>query len=377
MKIPNSKRETQNAKSHDFQLSTFNFQFPIPPGRILAAVSGGADSVALLCLLTSHSLPGRLTVPESGTVSRPGEQTNIIVAHFNHRIRPAEESDADEAFVREQAAALGLPFVSGSADIPAVAASTGESLEMAARRLRHEFFQTAARENGCVAIATGHTADDQLETFFLRLARGSSLRGLCGMGHKNSPPAEGCPKGGVVVIRPLLKLRHSELVACLKSNNIPWREDATNASTVHQRNRVRKILLPAFEKTFGKTAFASALRAMESLREDNGYLEKVAAASVPLNQTLDIRALAALPPPLFNRVAADFLYSLPVEPELINAKTLARFRGMVETPPRGKKLMPVAQGWHLEFSREGVKIREPGGVKPHSKTHPFPHPSRR
>ena len=309
-------------------------------GRILAAVSGGADSVALLHLLVPRAVP-----------ASPGE---LIVAHFNHRIRPAVESDADEDFVRGQAAALGLPFVSGTADIPAIAASTGESLEMAARRLRHEFFQQTARENDCAAIATGHTADDQLETFFLRLARGSSLRGLCGVSNNT----------GIPLVKPLTNFRHAELVEYLKANNIPWREDSTNASSLPQRNRVRQILIPAFEKTFGKTAFASALRTMESLREDGDYLETLARNACDtgkINTTL-----ASLPLPLFNRVAADFLYTLPVDPELITAKTLARFRGMVCTPPRGKKLMPVAQGWHLEISRDGIKVREPESVKPHS-----------
>ena len=287
----------------------------------------------------------------------------LLVAHFNHRIRPPAESDADEAFVRSLAASLNLPFIAGTADIPAIAAATGESLEMAARRLRHEFFQQTARDHACTAIATGHTADDQLETFFLRLARGSSLRGLSGMdGERTASRMDG--ERTVSLIKPLLHYRHSELVAYLKANKLPWREDSTNASDLHQRNRVRQILIPAFEKAFGKSAFPSALRTIDLLREDNDYLEKLARDAGSADKNV-CATLAALPLPIFNRVAADFLYALPIDPELITAKTLARFRGMVLTPPRGKKLMPVAQGWHLEFSRSGVSIRHPDTVKPH------------
>ena len=332
----------------------------MPTGRILVAVSGGADSIVLLRLL-AQSRVGR-TVPVSLTTAAT---PTLAVGHFNHRIRGAE-SDTDEAFVREQAAALGLPFVCASADIPAIAASTGESLEMAARRLRHDFLQNAARENSCVAIATGHTADDQLETFFLRLARGSSLRGLCGGGSAATSPVQ----DRIPLIKPLLRYRHRELVAWLESHGFPWREDSSNTSPDYQRNRVRQTLIPAFEKTLGASAFASALRTIELLREDNDYLETLARNIGGFGETAlpSCRELAALPLPLFNRVAADYFYTLPIEPELITSKTLARFRGMVSTPPRGTKRMPVACGWYVERVGDEITLVEKNDVDPAPKT---------
>ena len=310
-----------------------------PPGPVLLAVSGGADSVALMRMMAEESAP----------------PAAFFVAHFNHRIRGAE-SDADEAFVREQAESLGLPFVRDSADVPAIAAAAGESVEMAARRLRHGFFQKAARENACVAIATGHSADDRLETFFMRLARGSSLRGLSG-------GAAAC-ETNIPLIKPLREYRHGELVAWLESRGFPWREDSSNTSMDYGRNRVRGILVPAFEKALGASAVKSALRTMELLRADNEYLETLAQNA--RSATKSCRELAALPLPVFNRVAADFLYSLPVEPELITSKTLAIFRGMVSTPPRGTKRMPVAQGWGIE--RVGDELRITDGEDDSRKT---------
>ena len=317
----------------------------LPEGAVLAAVSGGADSIAMLRLLC-----------EARGAHENAAPPRVLAAHFNHGIRGAE-SDADEEFVRAQARELGVPFFSACGSVPTVARETGESLEMAARRLRHAFFQKTAFENGCVAIATGHTADDQIETLFLRFARGASLRGICGMTSGAADVSASGRGAKIPIIRPLLAFRHEQLCEHLRERGIPWREDSSNASAAHQRNRVRGVLVPAFESALGASAVASALRTMERLREDAQYLDEFARAAVSAAYVADPAAiggrwllnsgLASLPRPIFNRAAADWLYALPINPELITQKTLDRFHAFVTAPPRGRKCMSVAAGWRI------------------------------
>ncbi|MDQ3211189.1 MAG: tRNA lysidine(34) synthetase TilS, partial [Acidobacteriota bacterium] len=139
----------------------------IPPGgRVLAAVSGGADSVALVHLLRELEPAGHVRV--------------VGIAHFNHQLRGAE-SDADEAFCRGLAATLELPIECGGADVRAAAAAERRSIEDAARVLRYAFLERAADALGAAAVAVGHSRDDQAETFLLRLLRGSGARGLAGI----------------------------------------------------------------------------------------------------------------------------------------------------------------------------------------------------
>lgn len=234
------------------------------PRRVLAAVSGGADSVALLVRL-----------------SRLG--ADVVAAHYNHGIRGAE-ADADEEFVRGLAAKLGVPFEAGRGDVPAEAARTGESIEMAARRMRYAFLYAAAARHGCEAIATGHNLDDRVETFFLRLKRGAGLRGLAGIA-AFTPGKNGAP----ALWRPLLGLRHAELTAFLARENIPWREDSTNAGDEAERNRVRHRILPEFERAFGKSVFRTIARTMDNIRDE------LDGGRTPLRDALDWLEANGLP----------------------------------------------------------------------------------
>src|SRR5512141_854929 len=147
-------------------------------GRVVVALSGGPDSVALVHVL--------------GELASAGELAIAALAHFNHQLRGVE-ADEDEVFCRRMAGALGLPFEAGRADVRALAAEHGRSIEDAARVARYAFFEEVADRIGADVIAVGHTRDDQAETFLLRLLRGSGLRGLAGI----------LPRSGRVV-RPLL-----------------------------------------------------------------------------------------------------------------------------------------------------------------------------
>ena len=181
--------------------------------RVIVAVSGGADSMALLWCL--HSLRGELGM-------------SVTAAHFNHGLRGAE-ADADEAFVRSFCEAHEIPFFSGRADVAAFTKDSGMTPEEAAREKRHEYLLSLP----CDKLATAHNADDNAETVLLHLLRGSGLRGLCGI-----PPVRG------KIVRPLLSVSREEIVRFLQDEGIPWREDRTNAADDCLRNRLRHHVMP-------------------------------------------------------------------------------------------------------------------------------------
>jgi tRNA(Ile)-lysidine synthase len=223
-----------------------------PGDRVAVAVSGGADSVALLRLL----LEART---ELGIV--------LNVAHFNHKIR-GPEADADEAFVRALATKYDLPFHAASDDTPQFARGQHLGLEAAARRLRHDFFRELIRQNKAHKVATAHTLDDQAETVLLRLMRGAGTKGLAGI----YPEVKVMVEGGSIV-RPLLGVRRAELRAWLKSLGQSWCEDATNADLSFTRNRARHKLLPLIESEFGSASLERLAETAEIARAEEEYWE--------------------------------------------------------------------------------------------------------
>jgi tRNA(Ile)-lysidine synthase len=217
----------------------------IPEGtRVVAAISGGADSVALLHAFHALEIP-------------------VTVAHLNHRLRGAD-SDADESFVQLLADELRFPFFSTTTDVKTLAATNGLSIEMAARRARHDFFS----DFGDATIALAHHADDQVETFLLRLARGAGPEGLGGMPFVQSLQ-------GLRIIRPMLELHRSEVVQWLEENEWAWREDASNQNEQYLRNRVRHAILPLLENELNPNIRHAILRTMDILREENGWMENL------------------------------------------------------------------------------------------------------
>jgi tRNA(Ile)-lysidine synthase len=213
--------------------------------RILVAVSGGLDSMTLLHALKKLSIRHRW---------------QLVVAHFNHRLR-GRASDADERLVLKTAAVMKLRVVSESTDVKAFAAKSKLSLEMAARKLRHEFLARAARKQNIKTIALAHHADDQVELFFLRLLRGAGGEGLAGMKWQSPSPAN----RAISLIRPLLDFPKAELLAFARENKIPFRDDATNFSSDFLRNRIRNELLPLLRNNYQPGLDKAILRLMEIL----------------------------------------------------------------------------------------------------------------
>jgi len=223
--------------------------------RVLVAVSGGPDSVALLHLLWGLREPLGL---------------RLGVAHFHHGLR-GEVAEAEARFVAELSARLELPCHLGRGETAAHARSRGLSLQMAARELRLAFFRETCQSHGYDKVAVGHTADDQVELFFLRLLRGAGLSGLKGMW-----PAT--PEG---IIRPLLGVGKAVILAWLAREGLAYREDLSNLSPAFERNRVRRELLPYLRAHFQPRLLEVVWRLMARLQEDERYLKAETAAVWP------------------------------------------------------------------------------------------------
>lgn len=220
----------------------------IPGQKLLVAVSGGVDSMVLLHAL--HRLARQ-------------HGWKLGVAHFDHQLR-GRASRADARFVQRAAATLKLRFFGGQAPVKAMAVQSKMSTEMAARKMRHEFLARIARENDVSVIALAHHADDQVEHFFLRLFRGAGGEGIAGMKWRSPSPAD----KNVALVRPLLDCPKFDLLAYAHEHKIRFREDATNASPDHLRNRIRNELLPLLRKKYQPGLDKTVLRLMDIIGAD-------------------------------------------------------------------------------------------------------------
>lgn len=190
-----------------------------PHARIGVALSGGADSMALLA-----------AVRDAGY--------DCVALHCHFGLRGAE-SDRDARFAADMARALGCGFHEVRFDVAARRRETGESVEMACRSLRYEWFESRARELGLSCVAIGHHVEDSRETFFLNLLRGTGLRGLSGIAESRG-----------IFVRPLLGVSRHDIETYLRRRGLSWVDDSTNAADDYRRNRVRNRLLPGIEQLF-------------------------------------------------------------------------------------------------------------------------------
>lgn len=204
----------------------------IKPGdRICVAISGGADSVALL-----------LTLQAANTAKHSALGVGLSAAHVDHGIRPAEESAADRHFVEALCARLDIPLHVHQANVPQRAATTGETIEEAARAIRYDFFHTLIASGHADSVLTAHTLDDQAETVLMKLLRGAWTEGLSAIHPVVTVNTPGQRPGKI--LRPFLRTRRADIETYLRSLNQPWQEDATNTDTAYTRNRIRHHLMP-------------------------------------------------------------------------------------------------------------------------------------
>lgn len=265
----------------------------LPVGRpYLVGVSGGCDSVTLLHLLIDAG------------------HRNLVVCHLDHGLR-GEESDGDRCFVQRLAAKLGCSCEVEKMDVAELAKDAGESIQLAARRARHRFFARVAAFKNIPDVILAHHADDQAETIFVNLLRGSGLRGIAGM---QSPKAMCVDNVSLVFHRPLLTVRRAAIRNSAALRKIEFREDSSNASRHYLRNRVRHDLLPAASEAADRDVVDAVVRLGTGLRDDVNFLDElVSEASVGArwgdgeDGALSVVALRSLHPSVRVRVLSAWL----------------------------------------------------------------------
>jgi tRNA(Ile)-lysidine synthase len=262
-----------------------------PADKILLAVSGGADSTALLyalCAIKAENVPA---LPLAGKLSG-----DILCAHINHQLR-GSESDGDEAFVIAQADKLNLAITTRRLDVRGFARKNKLSIETAARKLRIESLLDIAEANDCKWVATAHQKDDNAETIIQRLVRGTGFRGLGGIWPVRKFA------DGIGFVRPLLCVRRDEIVEYLNKRNLKWRVDRTNDDCKYRRNYIRHRLLPALQQQCN----GSIVEQLSELARSAQKFYSLVCSSVEKiwpqltdctadNVTLDLKSFLAQPP---------------------------------------------------------------------------------
>jgi len=326
--------------------------------RVLAAVSGGPDSMALLDVL-----------------ARAAKEMNISLyaAHLNHNLR-GRESEKDLLFVKKQSALRGIRLIAGSASVRKLAAENNSGIEKAGRDARYAFFIKAAIKNRINKIALGHNLDDNAETILFRFIKGAGGPGLSGIPAKrNVAPGEfGVKWKGkrtIILIRPLICERKKDIIAYLEKNRIPYRTDRSNNSGVYARNRVRNNLIPMIEKEHNNSFKEAAARTALILTEEGFLLDSMAAEWMKRNVKKQGRAavikrsaFSAQPEPLKRRITALILKGAlksarKITFNLIEGAMAAIGAGSAMTLPEGAFILPGKKRGEAVLKRPGKSAR--------------------
>ena len=293
--------------------------------RVLVGLSGGPDSVVLTHVL--FELRAKLGI-------------ELIAAHLHHGLRA--EADDDEAFCHELADALHLPFVAGRIDVVSRAKTAGRSIEDEARRARYAFLSEQAAHHVCNRIAVGHTMDDQAETFMMRLARGSGVRGLSSV----YPVVK---KENANIIRPLIDVRRHEILAYLEERGLSYRKDASNLDRRFTRNRLRHDVLPYVADELNPKLVETLARSAEILRDEEDFMEararkaftKTATATAAVGKagiSLSVSALDALHPALRRRLTRLAVEHVNGDTANLSSGHVADVLGLLEDGKSGREV---------------------------------------
>ncbi|MEW6208153.1 MAG: tRNA lysidine(34) synthetase TilS [Acidobacteriota bacterium] len=336
---------------------------------VTVAVSGGPDSMALLDMLL------QIRERDSAFAS-----LRLHVAHLDHKLRPESEEDAE--FVRAMARRSNLPVTISAIDVRAEVRSARRGLEETAREIRYRFLLDAARQAGCDRIATGHTMNDQTETFLMRLARGTGLRGLAAMravipahqfseqtergsggvgewenggvrecgsvgDEEPSPPYSHTPilpysHPTVLLIRPLLTITREEVESYCRERGLEFRVDATNTSMDYTRNRVRLSLLPALAEINPRIIEAIA-RAAELIATEEDALRAIVSSLLEqvrvANDSYSLAALIAQPAALRRRMIIEAIRQAGAASDRIGSKHVAAVDQLLEERQSGSRIV--------------------------------------
>lgn len=320
---------------------------------VVAAVSGGSDSVALALVLS--------------TKRNAGDLPPLHLAHLNHKIR-GKEAEHDECFVRKLADRLSLPLTAGETDVPAAARERRVSLETAARECRYEFLEGVARELGARWVLLGHTADDQLETVLANLMRGAGIHGLAGM--PCSRPI--APESRVFILRPLLEYPRGELIHYLHALGEAYCTDHTNLDTTYTRNRVRHELIPALEESWPTirddvTDFARVMGELDGLLEGRAREWVKTHAEAGNQGEVPLEEMNALEEPLLSYVIRRLIACTLGDLRRINEVHVKMIMELLAAGTTGASLdlprrLVVRRGYgSLRFERGGRRTPESSG----------------
>ena len=303
---------------------------------IVSALSGGADSVALLHALASAG-------PERGV--------RVVAAHLDHQLRP--DSTEDARFCRELCDRLGVALHTGRADVAARAARDGGGIEQAARIERHAFLRAVRKQTEAAAIALAHTRDDQAETVLLRLLRGSGRVGLGAMRARTRR-----------LLRPLLDVSRAEVLAYLEAHGLAWREDASNQDVRFARNRVRHELVPYLERRFNPRVREALARSAGQMADEADALAGQADALHARAAEGDSLSRAVLrdAPPAIARLALRRALEESGGLAEVTAVHVERLLRLARNPASSGRRLPLPGGREalVRFDRLVIAARRPG-----------------
>ena len=322
--------------------------------RVGIAVSGGADSVALLRLMLELR-------DEIGLV--------LSVVHLNHQLRGAE-SDADEAFVSQIAEAHSVQFLCDCRDVKAHAGNQKLSLEAAARELRYQFFREMLETATCDKVATAHTLDDQAETVLLKLARGAGTRGMAGIwpqvviGPQPSAISESQPTTNDrrpttgSIVRPLLSTRSSQLREYLAELGQTWREDSSNRDLRHTRNRIRHGVLPRLERHLNPNMREVLAQTAEIARIEEDYWAQEIVRLLPQvwkpgapGGSVDQKLLAGFPPAVRRRLLRAAAESLGIDLSFEHVEQVLELKGSGSS-------LTLPHDWTVQLQADEIRFQK-------------------
>lgn len=286
-------------------------QLAVMGEKVVVAVSGGVDSLALLHLLQATGL-----------------HLHLLAVYIDHGLRP-QETPFEQTFIGQCCQTIEVPFLVRTVDVRQLVAREKRSTEEAARILRYAALEQVRQEYGAGVIAVGHTADDQVEEFFIRLIRGSSTKGLAGMGLSHNR-----------IIRPLLQESKNSLTDYLKTLGISWCEDSSNLDRNFLRNRIRLDLIPTLEQEYSPAIRRTVLQTMDILATEDHFLEEHAAAAYArcvtpcekineksrnTRQLLDILSISEFHPAIKRRVIEKCCWQMAIRPTYRQISILVNF----------------------------------------------------
>lgn len=298
--------------------------------KIVLGVSGGADSVCMLDVMAKIASKADL---------------KLLIAHVNYGLR-GKDSDKDEDFVRELAGKYNLQCIvlkQGTLS-PALPRRGRGNLfsENVLRETRYDFFEKVRKENKFDFVAVAHNADDQVETYLMRIIRGAGLQGLSAMKYKNN-----------FIIRPLLGTTRKDILVYLKKNNLKFRNDKTNNTDLFLRNKIRKSLIPYLEKNFNPNIRQTIFQATKSITEDYSLITDLAIKATGEIRQLSAKKILTLHPALQREVIRNFLGKANANLKDIGSAHVAEVLKIVQST-KGKNQVVLCKG--LKITRKGDKL---------------------